>query len=251
MNLAQLEALFWRAARADKPPKEIDTEFVGDDRASAVRRMNVYHKAYWHRQVLALRELFPRLTSYLGEPLFHRISTSYLEAMPSERPALEWIGSRFAEYLATHAELPHCAAELARLEWARSEVLMAPDPASTVQIDDLRGLDFARARARLGPAVRVLSVPRYAVHTLEASAPADALHQDHDHSAVGCVVWRQRERVHHRTLSETEHAALTLLQAGHDFASVCGAFDGPDAATEAARAIGSWIRCEWLSTLEI
>jgi hypothetical protein len=262
MNLAQLEALFWRAVRAECPPPELELEFVGSAALGATRRMGIYRHAYWARQERVLADTFPRVRAVTGEARFRHLVASYLKAHPSEQPAVEWVGRRFPDLLAAHAELPAYTADLARLEWARLEVLLAP-PSIALRMDALQGLDLARARAELSSSARLLDLSPQALdawrdHERAAASekgrvlpPAAARPRGRTHGAasrdlrgevLSCVVWRHEHRVSHRTLDATEHEALALLCAGHDFSRVCAIFADPGAAEAAARCIGRWIQ---------
>ena len=247
MNLARLEEQFWRTVRAAVPASELEAHFVGSDQLCATQRMNIYRRAYWLRQERALAETFPRLRAQLGDERFGRLVASYLRQHPSDRPAIEWVGRRLPDALGSRSDLPSYLADLARLEWARIEVLLAPDAHAVVSLDSLREVDFATARAELGPHVRVLQLRRRALFAWrEDPAPREASEGDQQ---VGCVVWRQGHRAHHRSISEVEHSALELLRGGHDFAAVCSSFSGPQAAEAAATTLGRWIRDGLLSGL--
>jgi hypothetical protein len=237
-NLAQLEELFWRAVRSDRPVLELEAELVGSVELSAARRMGIYRSAYWMRQERVLMDTFPVVRALVGDARFRRLAAAYLNQHPSERPAIEWIGHRFPDALASHADLPGFVHDVARLEWARLEVLLA-SPSVALGLDALRGLDFAAARAQLCPSVRVLHLCKVA---LQAWRDHTTLTTVGGEERIGCLVWRHGHQASHRALDPTEHAALELLRGGHDFARVCTVFSGPGDAEAAARCIGRWIR---------
>ena len=94
MNLAELERFFYDSVRADRPPRDIGHVFVGSTRLGAVRRMSIYHSAYWGRQIRTLSETFPHVSRALGDERFRRIAHAYLVECPSEKPAIEFVGER-------------------------------------------------------------------------------------------------------------------------------------------------------------
>jgi hypothetical protein len=238
-SLTQLEALFWRAVRSDRPLAEVEAQFAGSVELSAARRMAIYRSAYWLRQERVLADTFPRVAAIVGAERFHRLVADYLTRYPSERPAIEWIGRHFPEALGSCHDIPACLRDLARLEWARLEVLLAP--ATTVFcVDELRSLDFSEARAQLCPSVRVLELSQWVLQAWREPAACGAASESAERA--GCLVWRRGHAASHRSLDQSEYEALELLRAGHTFGQICSVFAEPGAAEKAARCIGRWFR---------
>lgn len=238
-SLTQLEALFWRAVRSDRLLAEVEAQFTGSVELSTARRMAIYRDAYWLRQERVLADTFPRVAAIVGAERFRRLVADYLARYPSDRPAIEWIGRHFPEALSSCGDVPEDVRDLARLEWARLEVLLAPATA-VFCVDELQGLDFAEARAQLCPSVRVLELSQWA---LQASRdPAARGEESASAERAGCVVWRRGHAASHRSLDQSEYEALQLLRAGHTFGQICSVFAEPGAAEKAARCIGRWFR---------
>src|SRR5688572_6937578 len=99
-NLAQLEELFWRAVRSDRPLVELEAAFVGSAELSAARRIAIYRSAYWCRQERVLADTFSVVQAIVGDQCFRRLAAVYLKQHPSQRCAIEWVGCRFPEFLA-------------------------------------------------------------------------------------------------------------------------------------------------------
>jgi hypothetical protein len=238
-SLAQLEALFWHAVRSDRPLAEVEAEFAGSVELSAARRMAIYRNAYWLRQERVLADTFPRVAAIVGAERFRRLVADYLTRYPSERPAIEWIGHHFPEALSSCHDVPGYVRDLARLEWARLEVLLAP-ATPVFRVDELHGLDFAEAHARLCPSVRVLQLSQRA---LQGWRGPTACHEESESAErTGCLVWRRGHTASHRSLDQPEYEALALLRAGHTFGQICSIFAEPGAAEKAARCTGRWFR---------
>ena len=246
MNLAQLEALFWQTARTHEAPRGLSQHFVDSEKLTALRRMGVYHSAYWARQERTLAEIFSRVSALLGEQTFRKKVALYLERFPSEAPAIEWVGRRFPTFLAADASTPRALVGLAQLEWARLEARMAPDAAEPLTKERLRGLDFPNVRVTLRPSVRLLCVLPEALELWpeEAALPPDSPEKP----PVDCIVFRKKHRVQHRTLTPLERKALDEAARESDFASLCSVFFGPDAARLAASSIDRWLKDELLCT---
>lgn len=245
-NLAELEQLFWRTARSGRTPPAVTAEFIASPELDAAGRLAIYHRAYWVRQERVLAETFPAVRAILGEARFRGLVAAYLRRHPSEHPAIEWVGRRLPETLGATADVPGYVAEVAQLEWARLEALLSP-ASPVLQVEDLRGVDFAAAAGLLCPGVRMLRLSRRALRAWREQASsslgqrADAGARAEPEAPVCLLVWRGGHKVRERTLEEDEWAALELLRAGCDFASVCAAFGG-GSAEAAARCIGAWIR---------
>ena len=101
----------------------------GDERLDPTARLDIYAGMYFFRLRDCLADDFPHLTALLGGARFHNLVTDYLLVHPPSHPSLRWLGARLPGFLAGHAlaaEFP-CAADLARLEWARLDVFDEDD----------------------------------------------------------------------------------------------------------------------------
>jgi hypothetical protein len=253
MNLARAEALFWKSVRSGAPPPELDTAFVARQGLDVVRRMGIYRSAYWTRQLRVLEDSFARVLSVLGRERFRQLALAYIADSPSSVPGIEMIGQGLPEYLArsVHA-LPVDALDLARLEWATLEALLAPDALHTVTPSSLQREDLPRCRVVFASHVRLLRL----------SSRAVALFREHDgggrqleieldrEGPVWVAVWRGPRRVEHVTLNEPSGRALYRAQRGAALAHVCTSFTGARAVDEAFETLAGWLRRRWLVGLE-
>lgn len=248
MNLAELERFFYRTVRAGAPPAGVDRVFTGTAGLGAVRRMGIYHSAYWARQLRTLVETFPHVARALGDDRFRRIAREYLAAHPSEKPAIELVGERFPGYVeGRRRDLPSLVPDLARFEWARTEALLAPDPPSVVRREELGELEFWRVRAVFAAHVRVL---RVANDALAFAAHEDASVRDSSRIEASCtVVYRRAHKVTQVRLEDPEGVAVEVAAKGRAFAEVCEAF-GAVPVADIARKIGAWLDRAWLERLE-
>ena len=122
---------------------------VGDERLSAVERLDVYARMYFVRIHDVLRDEYARTAAALGGEAFHDLVTDYLQACPPAHPSLREAGARLPAFVAGHAlaaDRPWLA-ELARLERARLEVFDGPDaaPLSIAALRDVRARTIRRA----------------------------------------------------------------------------------------------------------
>ena len=248
MNLAELEGFFYDSVRADAPPRGIGRVFVGSAQLGAVRRMSIYHSAYWARQIRTLSETFPHVSRALGDTRFQEVARAYLVQCPSEKPAIEFVGERFPTFLSQTPELPAVVPAVARLEWARTEALLAPDPETLVRRQDLAGIELWRFRAVFAAHVRVLRLPRSALRYAKHEAEANV---DLAHDETACtVVYRGSHKVWHAPFDDPEGSAIELAAKRRTFAEVCEAFEEGVSVREIAMRVGAWIDKGWIERLE-
>lgn len=209
----------------------------GDERRSALGRLDVYANMYFFRLLDVLRDVFPKLAQAIGDDAFHNLVTDYLLVCPPEQPSLRWLGARLPAYLRRHAlaaERPELG-DLAALEWARYDVFDAAD-AEVLTVEALRALPpeaFVTLPLRLVPAQARLAVgwPAEALWAQPDAPPAKAP------AARTLLVWRRDVAVYHRVLDDDEAAALALVDEGTEFGALCdwlAARVGEDAAAPAA-----------------
>ena len=234
MKLAQLEARFWQAVRSKAPPAWLDEVFVANNGLDVVRSMGIYHAQYWARQVRALEQVFPRVLAHLDEARFRQLALAYIDEFPSETPVIERIGRGLADYMHRRSEeFEPRLVDLARLEWARLEVLLAPDSAP-FELGALGRVDLARARAKLAAHVRCLELSELSL----ASWRGVVSNEDASRERTTCVIWRQRYVVNHIGLEPAAAVAFERLTEGDTLAArirrlhgrACRAHCGADAA---------------------
>ena len=126
------------------PPGSPDDWVVGDARASAEARVDVYRYMYGARLVEALQSQYPCVAAALGAGRFAAVVHGYAARHPSRHPSIRELGRQLADDLeagpSIDPELPAAAlADLARLEWARADVFDAVDE-DTLTVEHLRGV---------------------------------------------------------------------------------------------------------------
>ncbi|HVZ72745.1 MAG TPA: DNA-binding domain-containing protein [Polyangia bacterium] len=233
------------ARRLDARDPSAADLIVGDARASAAARLDVYRHMYVARLAEALEAQFPRLARLVGDD-FHELAAAFVDDEPSIRPSLRELGRPLAAWLAEHRRDEPELAALARLEWARADVFdLEDDPQLT--LDDLRAWPaetFGELPLALVTAHRLVVVSSGAAALWDAigAGGADVLAIVSD-VPERLVVWREDVAVYHRVIDADEHGALALVEAGASFGAICERLSvglAPDDAV--ARAFA------WLST---
>ena len=260
----QLLALITGRATPADGTADAERLVVSDARAGAAARVHVYQHMYRSRIVEALASQFPRLARWLGADGFADLASAYIDDWPSRHPSLRFIGQRLPGWLAARppADGRHAAlADLARLEWARTDVFDAADD-TAMALDVVRAWPvdrFAELPLRLIAAHRRLEVGHPVAALWDAIGPGPAAdpaatpepNQDLDAAVIAAgradrqslLVWRQGVAIFHRAVDDAERAALDQIAAGTTFGVVCDGLleaRSPEEATAQAFA--------WLST---
>ncbi len=215
--------------------------FAGDERMSAVERLELYAGMYFFRLRDSLAEDFSRVAAALGEARWHNFVTDYLLAHPPTSWSLRWAGEALPKFLRSHpygAERPWLA-DAAALEQARNEAFQALD-ATPLRPEELVGVspdEWPELRFAPAPGTALVASRWNLAGWWDDAARADAPGALADEATL--LVFRDAEDdVRHEPLAPEEAEAARLLLAGAPFADVCGAFaetssDEPDAARRA------------------
>jgi len=157
-SLRELRERFYDAMLLDDP-----TALEGAVRRNeldAEHRVDAYRNNARERLRTALAAIYPVIERIVGEQCLGGLARLYVREHPSRRGDLQSFGHEFAAFLAMrygggeHAYL----GDVARLEWAYQEVLIAPD-AESVGVDALADFPAERLellKLRLHPAVRLV-----------------------------------------------------------------------------------------------
>ncbi len=247
MRLSQRETWLWETLHASEPPPAPEEHVVSGGRLTAAERLGIYRSALVTRKLGVLRETFERVVECVGAERFETLGVGYLMRHPSRSPAIERVGERFAAFLAElpDAERPGDAIiDLARLEWARLDALIAPDAESAARAEDFAEPDAPSKRLALSPDLRRLEVSERALELFRDPASGAGKTR-----RIAVAVWRRRFGVTHEPLSEDEAVALERAARGASFDEVCESFREPDAVARAAEAVSRWVRQRWVVAL--
>jgi hypothetical protein len=220
-------------------------EVVGDGRASAEERLDVYATMYRLRIAEALESQFPRVARAMGADAFGQEAVAYVGDVPSRHPSLREVGRGFPDWLAARPAPAVDLAALARLEWARVDVFdLAEQP--VLAIEALRAVSperFAELPLRLVGAHRLIDVGAATLelwNRLREAGDGGEIAPAVD-AAGGVLVWRQDVTVYHRGLARAERDALDAVARGTTFGAVCEGLAAGRSDEEAAAQAFAWL----------
>jgi hypothetical protein len=130
-TLSDLQGHFAAALREPGPQSEAAirhlAECIVDDGLAPARRLQVYRNNARAMFAGALERTYPVLRRQVGDEQFAALARRYRTEHPSRSGDLHWVGEKFAPWLAAQVAADGGAwlAELARLEWACEEAMVA------------------------------------------------------------------------------------------------------------------------------
>jgi hypothetical protein len=204
----------------------IDAYVVGTERVPVATRLAIYGDAYCSRLAEALQTNFPALAKLLGEADFETLATGYVRTHDSPFFSIRHYGNALPDYLTQHPDYAAAPllAELARWEWAMTEVFDAAD-AEPIDVSALARVspeEWSELRFDWHPSVRrlelVWNVPQiWKAITSDAERPAASLVSE----PTPWLLWRQELQSYFRSLTAAEAAALDGARSGQPFGELC------------------------------
>jgi hypothetical protein len=230
----------------------IATRVVGTERVPIATRLAIYGNAYRARLAETLEAHYPALLALLGSSAFNNLCSAYIDAHDSEFPSIRYYGGDLAALLesdADYAAMPHLA-ELARFEWAMTEVFDAADavPLAVRSLAEVAPEDWARLAFAVHPALRRLDLywnapPLWKALTGEGACPEIACAA----APVAWLLWRAELQIYFRPLASAEAAALDAVRAGSSFGEVCVRLCAPYGEAAAPAHAAGYLR-EWVES---
>lgn len=261
LSLANVQALLYRLITAPNGVQEglakesalaaggLETLVAGEQRLSALERLEIYATAYFYRLLDVFKEDYPATLAVLDERVFHNLVTGYLVSHPPTEPSISHASRYFPDYLRTQPVREGCpfVAELAALERSMVDVFLAAD-VSALGTSDMQSVapgDWPQTVLKTVPAVRILAL-EWRIDAVLRAVEAGKDWQDPVREQVTLVVWRQGSRVNYRELEYAECRALKLALEGTTFTEICDAIsadigESQDCAATIAQLLARWI----------
>lgn len=228
----------------------IEGQVVGTERVPVETRLGIYSDAYHGRLLEALQANFPVLAKMAGETDFVTLAGDYIQAHPSPFFSIRHYGHALPEFLANasdYAGVP-VLAELARWEWALTEVFDAADavPVDMSMLANVPAEQWAELRLEWHPSARRLdllwNVPSlWRALTDDAERPEMTVRPE----PVPWLLWRRGLETYFRSLSMAEAAVVDAAREGAPFGELCALLSEWTSEAEAPAQAAGFLR-QWL-----
>lgn len=226
-SLRELQCAFGAALAERAVTEDIAGQVVANG-IDPAGRLRIYRNNAREGFLATLRAGFPVLERLVGEDYFRQLAFEYRTRFPSTSGNLYHVGAQLAGYLQERFAATAYAyfADVARLEWALQEAMVAAEHAS-LDLSRLRAVaeqDYGRLAFRMHPAARLVSSPFPVLTIWNANQPgADASQTiDLGSGAERVLVLRAHEEVEMRRLGAAEFAFLAAIDAGRALGPAIG-----------------------------
>jgi len=230
----------------------IEKRVVGSARVPIATRLAIYGNAYRSRLAETLEAHYPALLAFLGAAGFDELCGAYIDAHDSHFASIRYYGGELATFLAVHADYKSTPVlcELARWEWAMTEVFDAADaaPIDAQALAQIAPEEWAGLKFDLHPSLRRLDLnwnapPLWKALTAGESPPAVAAQNE----PVAWLLWRRELQIYFRPLAAAEARALAALRAGQSFGVLCVALCASASEAQAPARAAGFLR-EWVES---
>ena len=217
---------------------ELQREFMawvlGDssaDAAASVRgnglapdaRLGIYRNIVFSNLTATLATDYPAIKALVGEAFFESTAARYIRDEPSRSGNLQDYGARFPEFLAClpeAASLPYLA-DVARLEWARQESLLAAD---AMQLDPARLMDIPddkqhALQLQLHPSLRLVDSVHPILDIWLFCQNPDGKRLNLDGNGQCVMLWRSDSQIAMRAIDPALRILLHSMQTGASLAA--------------------------------
>lgn len=237
MTLEELQRRFSECIRDDWPQHGLPFRSDG---------LSIYRNNYREQLRFALRMAFPYLVLWLGESVFDRLAETHIALHFPRSWTLDHYGYDFAATAQALFPTDPEVAELAWIEWAIAEAMVAPDDRS-VEKSRLGDLDWDDANIMFSSSLRLSEARSNAAEIWAAfeeglTPPAAMVLEE----PGALLVWRHGLLPCFRSISASEFQVISALKHGRSFPAACEILRlrlGTAEAIEAAGAmLGGWLR---------
>ena len=206
----------------------------------------------------ALSATFPVIERLAGADWFRQTGREYMRRHPSRSGNLHFVGERFAAYLDDELRGTQYAyfADVARLEWAYQEVLVAADhaPLDISALSNVRPENYDSLVLRVHPALRLVE-SRYPVLAIWKANQPDSIDSPQpvslDAGPARVLVIRREDHVELRELGPADFALLTSFERGATLDEAFELAARADANADLAFALGHVVKLQTLIDFEI
>lgn len=192
------------------------TESVRGNGLAAEARLGIYRNMVFSNFTATLATSYPAVKALVGDAFFESVAARYIREEPSRSGNLQDYGARFPAWLALMPEagaLPYLA-DVARLEWARQESLLAADAAvlDPARLTAVAEQQQTALRLLLHPSLRLVDSahPILDIWLFCQKPQGDSLKLDGSGQCV--MLWRAEGQIAMRAIENDMRALLQVMQ---------------------------------------
>jgi hypothetical protein len=202
----------------------------------AARRLAIYRNNARATHASVLAATYPVLERLAGADWLRQTGREYMERYPSRRGDLHEVGRQFGDFLERRLSGTRHGyfADVARLEWAYQDVLVAADqaPLDPARLESVDADEHPRLVFALAPAVRLVAAP-YPILAIWRANRADVESEgvtqpiDLDAGPSRVLIARRRDHVELRELPPDEFLLLGACDRGLTLEQIAGELAQP------------------------
>lgn len=204
----------FHAAILENNAAKIASALKPHPRLSPEQQFAIYADGYRIRLLQAIRSDYPELIAYLGENIFDKLASGYIEKNPPTSYNLDFYPHKFASFISQNSS-DVFVMELAILESAIAEVFMLPD-SDALAADALTKLspeELGETRLNLRTASHLLKFSTNANEWLTAERSGNSIEPKTTENFL--LIYRHNNEVHRLPLSQAAYLLLAELLQGN------------------------------------
>ena len=189
-------------------------------------RVAIYANGFYSRLEEVLAGDYSTLALLMGEKAFSQMCRDYIQAYPSQRYSLHFLGQHLNQFLidtSPYNKKPSLA-EMASFEWAEVQSMIASDGV-VLSVADLQSIPAAQwpdMIFHLHPSCAILTMQWNSLARIEAlrnNSKMPRLTKLKTPQSV--IVWRRQREVRYTTLNRSELSMITAIQNQASFVDIC------------------------------
>lgn len=232
---------------------------VSTEKVSVETRLGIYSNAYKSRLIEALASNYPVLNGYVGDTIFEKIASEYINQFPSCFRSIRWFGDSLSEFLHHHheyKELPYLS-ELSRFEWLQTLVFDAADR-PVLQLKEVAQIhpeSWAAMRLCAHPSLHRVDLSWNVVQIWQAVAEDQTPNEPIKGPCEPWILWRKELMNRFCSLTESEawaiDAVFKKLTFGEICVGLCHWMSEEEAGSYAASLLRGWIASGLLAEVRL
>lgn len=207
---------------------DVVTPYVRAAHGSLEGRIGIYRNTVQQSLIDILATAFPVVQRIVGPQFFKALAREFVIHHPPDVPQLSKYGGALATFIEGHPrveQIPYLA-DVARLEWARSESYFARDsaPFNPVELSTIPPDQLPNLRFQLHPATRLV-LSNYPIHRIWMVNQANVLDVPEVDMSVceHVIITRPHLEVTVRQLSAGDGAFMSAIAAGQSLGEAAAA----------------------------